>query len=172
MMGRYAEKKPLPVIFSHDTMKKMKARGDGVDNQLNQGGFSPVNEEELEPRKKHSGLGIASFSLFGGMAILFVLFLVMFIMRIAGEIDFTAEAVDAEELAARIEQIPELAIYPLVMLATLAGNLIGLILGIIGLIQKERKKVFAILGTVFNGLVLGFLGVIMLIGILSVFAAV
>ncbi|MNV97148.1 hypothetical protein D3C71_1922360 [compost metagenome] len=51
------------------------------------------------------------------------------------------------------------------MFGTLIGNLIGLVLGIIGLIQKGRKKIFAILGTIFNGLVVGFLALIFIIGI-------
>ncbi|MNC51097.1 hypothetical protein D3C75_1003760 [compost metagenome] len=61
---------------------------------------------------------------------------------------------DYEELERRMAEMPELALMSIALLGTLFGNLIGLILGIIGLVQKERKKVFAVLGTVLNGIVI------------------
>jgi hypothetical protein len=131
-------------------------------------GFSPYGEYESPPRNKHSGLGIASFSIFGGMAVLFVILLIAMIARITSKIDITA---DPEDITDTIENMPELMVLSFLMFGSILGNLIGLVLGIIGLIQKERKKIFAILGTVFNGLVIGFVALILIIGVLAAFSA-
>ncbi|MDX9980739.1 MAG: hypothetical protein RBU25_12010 [Lentisphaeria bacterium] len=43
-------------------------------------------------------------------------------------------------------------------------DLVALGLGIGGLIQKDRKKVFAILGTIFSGLTIGGVLLLMVLG--------
>lgn len=131
-------------------------------------GFSPYGEHELSPRKRHSGLGIASFSIFGGMAVIFVILLIAMIAKVTNEIDIAS---DSDEITNAIENMPELVVLSFLMFGTIIGNLIGLVLGIIGLIQKERKKIFAILGTVFNGLVIGLVAIILIIGVLAAFSA-
>lgn len=134
--------------------------------------FSPVDGYgSPPPRRKHSGLGIASFSIFGGMAVIFIILLVAFIAKLTSVIDFTSETVDTDEITRKLEEMPELAVLPFLMFGTFIGNLVGLVLGIIGLSQKERKKVFAVLGTVFNGIVIGFLTLFLIIGLLAAFAA-
>ncbi|WP_438447586.1 hypothetical protein [Gorillibacterium sp. sgz5001074] len=130
------------------------------------GGFTPV-QDDVPPVRKHSGLGIASFILFGVMAVAFVALLVAFITQLASVIDFSdPDAVQSEEVTQRIQDMPELAVILFLMLGTFAGNLIGLVLGIVGCVQRERKKVFAVLGTVFNGLVIGFLALMFIIGLI------
>lgn len=123
-------------------------------------GFSPVVEDEVVLRPKHSGLGIASFSLFGGMAVLFIILLVVFVSKIT-----SLDLSDPDAIASQVEEMPELGVISFLMFGTLIGNLIGLVLGIIGLVQKGRKKIFAILGTIFNGLVVGFLALLLIIAI-------
>lgn len=136
------------------------------------GGFSPVLDQEPPQMRKHSGLGIASFTLFAVMAVAFISLLVAFITQLADVMDFNdPEAVDSEEVARQIQDMPQLAVIAFLMFGTCVGNLVGLVLGIIGLVQKERKKVFAILGTVFNGLVIGFLLLMFVFGLVIASAA-
>ncbi|WP_128101133.1 hypothetical protein [Paenibacillus sp. DCT19] len=63
--------------------------------------------------------------------------------------------------------VEEIAFHPAVVLASLSIlvclilNLAGLIVGVIGLVLKNRKKIFAIIGTILNGiLILAFAGLI------------
>jgi hypothetical protein len=46
-------------------------------------------------------------------------------------------------------------------------NIVGVVLGIVGLMQHDRKKVFAILGVTFNVLLLLGVGGLMVIGLAS-----
>jgi hypothetical protein len=57
-----------------------------------------------------------------------------------------------------------LVLYPLIFVI----NIIGLILGIIGLARRGYKKVFAIIGTVLNGLPILLVFLLMIIGLASV----
>lgn len=135
------------------------------------GAFTPVDAYDPPIRKKQSGLGIASFAIFGSMTVIFIIVLAALAMKIAGLIDLTTGTADMEELERRISDMPELALLGLALLGTLLGNLVGLILGIIGLVQKDRKKVFAVLGTVLNGLVIAGLALLMLVSVLAAAAA-
>ncbi len=87
---------------------------------------------------KHSGLGIASFitSLVAGLCLLITIV-------IAGVLEATTPGgMDEDSLAA-------IAV-GLSILAFLCMSLAALGLGIGGLFHKERKKTFAIIGTVFS----------------------
>ncbi|MDF2923720.1 MAG: hypothetical protein K0R57_2634 [Paenibacillaceae bacterium] len=133
-------------------------------------GFSPVDGYgQQPPRKKQSGLGIASFTISLAMGALFIVLVVVFIAKIAGTIDLYDTTYNPEDVAAEIENMPELAVIPFLMLGSVIGTLVGLVLGIVGLFQKERKKVFAILGTVFNGLAVATVGFFVLIGLMTLF---
>lgn len=130
------------------------------------GGFTPVFQDPGVPARKHSLPGIISFALFAGMALLFIGLLIAFIARLGSALDLdNSTADDPDLIAERIRNMPELAFMALAMLATFAGNLAGLVLGIIGLVQRERKKVFPILGTVLNGLVLAVIAFLIFIGL-------
>lgn len=87
---------------------------------------------------KHSGLGIASFivSIAAGVCIFFT-------FVIAGAIEATTPGGMNEESATAI-------IIGLLLVIFLFATLVSLGLGIGGLVQKERKKIFAILGTIFS----------------------
>jgi len=91
--------------------------------------------------RKHSGLGISSFviSLGGGFA-MFLLFCV------AGFMETTTPGGIDEDSGVAV-------VLGLVIFAVIALHLLGLGLGIGALTQKDRKKVFSVLGLVFNTLV-------------------
>jgi hypothetical protein len=140
--------------------KKREQEGSNAAGYSSTGGyqgFSPVYEHNLPPKLKHSGLGIASFVLFVAMAVLFVVLVISLVVQTADLVGLEGETLAPEELAARFEDAPELLVLSFLMFGTVIGNIIGLILGIIGIVQKERKKVFAILGTILNGLVVAML---------------
>jgi len=106
-------------------------------------GYSPM---------KHSGFGIASFiiSLVIGVTELFFVI-------IAGVLEVTTTGGIDEESAVVI-------ILGLLMIGGLVVSLVGTGLGITGLVRKNRKKVFSILGLVFNGMIILGLITLMIIG--------
>ncbi len=92
--------------------------------------------------QKHSGLGIASFitSIVSGI-------LTFLLIVIAGVIETSTPGGMDEESASAM-------IVGLFLFTFLGASLVALGLGIAGLMQKERKKIFAILGTVFAAVTL------------------
>ncbi|HDS1211800.1 TPA: hypothetical protein QD007_002403 [Shewanella algae] len=100
---------------------------------------------------KHSGPGIASFvtSILSGIA-LFITFIV------AGTLETTTPG-------GMDENSMEAVLVGLMIIFMMLVCLVSLGLGIGGLVQKERQKIFAILGTTFSGLIiLGTIGLIAL----------
>jgi len=100
---------------------------------------------------KHSGLGIASFitSIVAGI-------LTFLLIVIAGVMEVSTPGGMNEESAGAV-------IVGLFLFAFLFACLVTLVLGIAGLIQKDRKKIFAILGTVFSAVTLvGTISLVML----------
>ena len=90
------------------------------------------------PALKHSGLGIAAFIL----SILSTL-LIFALVTIAGVLEATTPGgIDETSL--------EAIIVGMLIFAFIGLALVGLGLGIGGLVQKQRKKIFAILGTIFS----------------------
>ena len=91
---------------------------------------------ELE--RKHSGMGMASFvlSIVAGVAI-FALFTV-------------AGMMEASTPGGMDERDPEVVLLGLGIIAAILADLVALGLGVAGLCQPDRKKVFAVLGTVFS----------------------
>lgn len=91
---------------------------------------------------KHSGPGIASFILAMVIgAFDFVLFI------FAGVVEMSTQGgMDEESIIA--------IVIGLLIFGGLAANLLGIGLGIAGMIQKDRKKVFAALGMTFNAVVI------------------
>src|SRR6218665_3861150 len=90
--------------------------------------------------QKHSGLGIASFiiSIVTGILI-FLLFIV-------------AGVVESSTPGGINEESTEAIVLGLFIILMLFINLVAIGLGIGGLCQSERKKIFAILGTIFSSL--------------------
>ncbi|MCM3631180.1 hypothetical protein M3194_28095 [Paenibacillus glycanilyticus] len=130
--------------------------------------FSPLNENGP---MKQSGLGIASFIL----ALVTVLLVVgaiisvtVFVSEVSGDAQgFLNEIESMEEEGTFPSEFVSVMIAGLAMIASIGIAIIGLILGIVGAVQKNRRKVFAIIGIVLNGLiVLGTVGLV-IIGLLS-----
>jgi len=123
----------------------------------NQDGFSQYPQQPPE-YLKHSGLGIASFVI----SLVCLLSIIFFVIVAVGSVVSLADVYNGGVLDSStiMEKAPMLVVSSFIILATMFVNLVGLILGIIGLVMKNRKKVFAIIGTILNGLVVG--GVLLL----------
>ena len=105
---------------------------------------------------KHSGLGITSFIISLVMALIaFIIIIIAGVMEASspGGIDESSAAAAA-------------AVVGLLIIGCLLVQLVALGLGIAGLIQKNRKKIFAVLGTVFSGMTLVGVGFLMLVGMM------
>jgi hypothetical protein len=120
--------------------------------------YPPVfGEEPAAAPVRQSGLGIASF-IIGLVSI--VVMIIGFVAIVAALGDYIApdgtidpNDIDPMELGASM-MVGILAIF-----GSLAVSFVGLILGIIGLVAKNRRKVFGVIGVVLNALlIVGFLG--------------
>jgi hypothetical protein len=106
------------------------------------------------PAVKHSGLGIAALIL----SILigtteFVMIVVAAIIESASEGGMDEDSVGAIVLG-------------LIVIGGCFLAFVGLILGVAGLFQKDRKKVFPVLGTAFNAMILLAVAGLIIIGLL------
>ncbi|WP_409345215.1 hypothetical protein [Paenibacillus sp. MBLB4367] len=156
------ENKPPAETGAHDTERQQTPYGS------NQPFFTPPPQAspfETPVRRKHSGPGIASFIVSLAMYLVCVLLLVGAVVTVKDIIDPATGSFDPSDVESLMEKTPSFALIGLGFLAVGLGQLVALVLGIIGLAQKERSKVFAILGTVFSGLFVGVIGLIMLIGL-------
>jgi hypothetical protein len=104
-------------------------------------------DEDWEPRHRkrpvrHSGLGIASFIL-GGVAG----FLILVLFMIAGVMENNDPGIFDEAP-------PQVVALVVLILGCLALNLGGLVLGLIGVFQRRRSKVFPGIGIGVNAFVL------------------
>lgn len=106
------------------------------------------------PEKKHSGPGIVSFvlSLLAGLSF-FTLLAIGIAMAMRNPEFFDDEGSDSLFL-----------VIGLLGLVLGVVDVVALVLGIVGLCQKERKKLFAILGTVCSVLVLLLIAGLFLLG--------
>jgi hypothetical protein len=91
----------------------------------------------MEPRK-HSGVGIASFILSVMSAVFIFITLVV------------AGVMEATTPGGMDEGAPGTIVVGLMMITFFFVAMVGLGLGVGGLCQKNRKKIFAILGTIFS----------------------
>lgn len=109
-------------------------------------------------RTKHSGPGIASFVI-GLVALLgFILTFFLATIALSSALGTITQPVQVEEIALH----PAVLMASLFILVCLVLNLAGLILGVIGLVLRNRKKVFPIIGTILNGImILTFAGLIL-----------
>ena len=113
--------------------------------------FYPQYGESVIP---HSGLGIASFIIALVGAAIFVcamVFIVFHMAQMGGVVN---------------EQAPEAVLSGLSMCGGLVLNIVGVVLGIAGLFQPNRKRLFAIMGLAFNGVIVLGVVALMLIGFL------
>lgn len=105
---------------------------------------------------RHSGMGVSSFAL---SIFLAVLFLATFML--AGVMEANAPGVLDNEKSASAIVVGGLMIFGVFI------GILGLALGIAGLCQLRRNKVFAVLGVVFNGVVLLGASLLIVIGLSS-----
>lgn len=104
--------------------------------------------------QRHSGLGIASFVLAliaGALLLLLVGVAALLAAATPGGID---------------EDSPAVVVLGLMIFGGLFVAVVALGLGIAGLFQPRRAKVFAVLGTVFSALAIAGVGAVMTLGIL------
>ena len=106
-------------------------------------------EQPADTKLKHSGLGVASFSL-----AMVVLVLTFIIIIIAGVMEASTPGGMDDESTAVI-------MVGFAIIGMLIANVVAFGLGVGGVFQKERKKLFAILGLTFS--MLTFVGTIGLI---------
>lgn len=124
------------------------------------GDYDQGYEEEERPRRRrresqpHSGLGIASFII----AIFSVLMIVAMFVIVA------TMMADRPQMARPDKNDPNLAIVGVFGCGGTGLALIGAVLGLVGILLPDRKKVFAILGLIFNVLVVGIVGLLIVIG--------
>jgi hypothetical protein len=104
------------------------------------------------PPQKHSGVGIASF--------------VLAIVAVVGELVLiTVAAVLVQQ--GKSQRSPAMMVTGCLLIAGLGVCVVGAILGIVGLFLPNRKKVFAILGLCFNGMILLAVLGLMVIGLMA-----
>jgi hypothetical protein len=110
-------------------------------------------DSENFPEPRHSGFGIASF----------------LITLAAGVLEFVFLAcigvLAVNNPAGLNENSPEVAFLGLGLLGGFFMSILGLVLGIVGLAQRNRKKAFAAIGVVFGSLILLGIGAIFVLGI-------
>lgn len=136
---------------------------DPADGQPPIAPADPFAPPEAPAPTKQSGLGIASFII--GVAsiagvIASIIMITSFIMNDLVGNGNTIE-ISADDLSI------ELMLGGLLMLGSLLLALLGLILGIVGACMRNRRKAFAIVGIVLNGLLVVIVGVLFLIGLLK-----
>lgn len=112
--------------------------------------FAPQQISTLE--MKHSGVGIASFvmSLLSGIS-LFALF------AIAGYME-------SQSATGMSEDDPTTMLLGFALIAAGLAQFLAAILGVVGLFQSNRKKLFAVLGTIFSVLAILLFGGLMVLG--------
>jgi len=119
-------------------------------------------EADLETKViKHSKLGITSFILAFVSGLIVIIGIVISTRAVIGLVD-PSMAMDPNSLAP--ELMGPMMIAGVVMFLGAGLSFLGLILGIIGLFMKNTKKIFAILGTILNGLPIIIVLILMVIG--------
>lgn len=124
----------------------------------------PPYHAPFEPasRKKFSGPGIASFVLSLLAVIGYITSLTLITSTVLDLMDQPANVI-AEDLMQRTGALLGILLF----LVSGLLDLIALILGIVGLAVKNRRKVFAILGTIFSALSLLLLVMLFVLGSLA-----
>jgi hypothetical protein len=98
----------------------------------------PQPQHQQVELSTHSPLGVASFVSGLVSAVSFVILLALLAMERSGQVD------PSDELLAFV-------VFGLVLFGSAAAALIALVFGILGLVQQQRNKLFAILGAVLSG---------------------
>lgn len=139
-----------------------------TDNTDNADNIQDQLADPPSPKKKHSGIGIASFVI-SIVAVLGLIGCMVAVAAFAGNMIADPNALNPEE--AMGGDFAAIAAASLGMFVFVILAFVGAILGIVGLFQKDRAKLFAILGTVFNGLIVGVFAALFVIGIIIGFTS-
>ena len=116
------------------------------------------NAEPIKP--KHSGFGVASFSISIAVGLLIlVVFVIAGILQVS-----TPGGMDQHSIKNMV--------IGLSIIGLLLFDIIAAVFGIIGLFQRERKKLFAILGTIFSLLTVILVIALIIFGIMKVKGAI
>lgn len=132
-------------------------------------GYAPAGGVP-ERENKHSRMGIASFVIaIVSVVAIVVLFIVAGFLtaQLSQGVDF--QNATPQELQQDLQNSPGfvgLALAGVGIFASLLVSLVGFVLGVAGMVQGRRKRLFAILGSVFNGLVLLAFILLFLLGLL------
>lgn len=104
--------------------------------------------------RKHSGFGVASFiiSISAGL-LMFIVFAIAAILQVS-----TPGGMDRQSIQA--------IVVGLSMIALLFFDIVAVVLGVVGLFQKERKKVFAIFGIIFSSATVILTMALIIVGVL------
>ncbi|WP_410512094.1 hypothetical protein PaeBR_18920 [Paenibacillus sp. BR2-3] len=117
-----------------------------INNAPDPGQPEPLPNREVRYDLKHSGPGIASFVI---SIVTLIGYIVSFI--IAGAM---ASSILDEFGEMSNDSSQAFLFLGLVVLGLAALNVIGVVLGIIGLSLRNRRKVFAIIGTIINAIII------------------
>jgi len=113
---------------------------EGSDSPEGEPGSSLADEhdQDHEYEWRHSGYGVASFCLTLVMGLFFLIaFGMAGLHTIPGVVEMD-------------EDSPWIVLLGLMVLGSFFGNLLAIALGVVGLLEKRRKKAFAVLGTVMS----------------------
>lgn len=109
--------------------------------------FNPIHSD-TPVIVKHSGPGIASFVLSMVSLLGYIVSVALIGALISPILNVDSNTVTNENM------VQKLGVAVLVVILFILMNVIGLILGIVGVSLKNRKKIFAILGLILNGVIL------------------
>lgn len=128
--------------------------------------FTPVSDHPGQPVPlKHSGLGISSFVLAIVSIFALIIGIILIVAASADFVNMSPAEIESEMMAGAGEEFATILGAGLLMMLSVGISIIGLILGIIGLVIKNRKKIFGILGVVLNGLMVLGIVFLMIIGL-------
>ncbi len=115
-----------------------------------QPGYMPPATDE----RKGSGVGMASF-------------IIAIIVGIGEFIMVVIAGMMASAPGGMNEEAPATVALGLLLLAGLALALVGAVLGLVSIMQRDRKKIFGILGLIFNAAILAVVLLLMVVGLAS-----
>lgn len=137
----------------------------------------PINYAQPYPvARGHSKLGIASLILSLGTIVLYCLAVIV-LVAVVGNQASTLQTQDPNEIAEQLQsgELNEIMVPMLLFVACFFGSplvsMIALGLGIGGLFQKDKQRVFPILGTILSSLLLCGSGGFVLLAVLNAFGA-
>ncbi|MEC0368855.1 hypothetical protein [Paenibacillus chibensis] len=97
--------------------------------------------------KRHSGPGIASF-------IISLISMLAYIVSVGAMGAIFSSSLNGEGLSWSDSSTTGVTVITIILIGLFAANLIGIVLGIVGLVLRNRKKIFAILGLSLNTIII------------------